>query len=121
MYYNLDWHITIGKYRLAMLDTVEIHKSVELLADTCVIKLPGSVYNHALKIEDEQGKDRIKRGDVIVVKLGYDNKLKEEFRGYVLNLSTDDDSVVINCEDDLFLLRKKVKDKEFLKTNVKTI
>lgn len=104
-----------------MLDSVEIHKSVELLADTCVIKLPGAVYNHALKIEDEQGKDRIKRGDVVIVKLGYDNKLKEEFRGYVLSLSTDDDSVVINCEDDLFLLRKKVADKEFVNVRIRDI
>lgn len=121
MYYNLDWHITIDKYRLGMLDSVEIHKSVDLLADTCEIKLPGSVYNKALKIEDENGKPRIKRGDVVTVQLGYSGNLKEEFKGYLLNVGTDDGSITINCENDLFLLRKSVRDKEFKKVTVKQI
>lgn len=121
MYFNLNWHITIGRYRLAMLDSVEIHKSVDLLSDTCTITIPGSVYNKALKIEDEEGKYRIKRGDIVVVQLGYDDNLREEFRGYVLSISTDDGNITINCEDDLFLMRKAVKDREFVKTTVKTI
>lgn len=121
MHYNLDWDIRIGRYKLGMLDEVEIHKSVDLLADTCTIKLPGSIYNKALKIEDADGKDKIKRGDVVVVGLGYDGQLREEFRGFLLTISTDDGSVLIQCENDLFLLRKSVRDKEFKKQTVKQI
>lgn len=116
MYYKLDWNITIGRYRLAMLDNVEIHKSADLLAATAVIKLPGAVYNKALKVDG-----KIKRGDAVVVKLGYAEPLQEEFRGYLLNISTDDGSITLNCEDDLFLLRKSIPDKEFLKTTVQDI
>lgn len=121
MYYNLNWDITIGHYRLGMLDNVEIHKSVDLLAATCEIKLPGSVYNKALKVEDENGKDKIKRGDEVIVRLGYDDDLREEFRGYLLNIATDDGSLTLNCEDDLFLLRKSVRDREFVNVGVKAI
>lgn len=127
MYYNLNWDITIGRYRLALLDSVEIHKSADLLAATAEIKLPGSVYNKALKIEVDHSASsgqRIKRGDEVVIRLGYENdpkKLKEEFRGYLLNINTDDGSITLNCEDDLFLMRKSVGDKEFVKATIKTI
>lgn len=121
MYYNLDWHITIGTYRLGMLDSVEIHKSVDLLAATCNIKLPGSVYNAALKIEDEDGKPRIKRGDVVQVRFGYDKALRTEFKGFLKTISTDDGSIVLECEDDLFKMRIAVADREFVNTSVKAI
>ena len=121
MHFNMDWHIEIGRYKLAMLDSVEIHKSVDLLADSCVIKLPASIYNQALKIEDINGKDKIVRGDGVLVKLGYNGKLQEEFKGYLLNIGTDDGSITINCEDELFLLRKAVRDKEFKNKTVKEI
>lgn len=117
----MDWHIEIGRYKLAMLDSVEIHKSVDLLADTCVIKLPATIYNQALKIEDANGKDKIVRGDRVLVKLGYNGNLQEEFKGYLLNIGTDDGSITINCEDELFLLRKSVKDNEFKNKTVKQI
>ena len=40
--YTMQYDIQIGDYRLGMLDKVEIHKSVEQLADTAVITLPAS-------------------------------------------------------------------------------
>ena len=46
--YTMTYDITVGNYRLGMLDKVEIHKSVELLADTATITLPGAEYNAAL-------------------------------------------------------------------------
>lgn len=114
MYLNISWHITIGQYRLMAIDSCEVHKSVDLLADTCVIKLPGAAWNHALQVED-----KIKRGDKLVVQMGYDDNLQTEFEGYVQRIDTDDGSLTLNCEDELFLLRKAVKDKEFKATTVK--
>ena len=35
--YTMGYEISIGNYRLGMLDSVEIHKSVELLADVADI------------------------------------------------------------------------------------
>ena len=54
--YTMAYDITVGDYKLGMLDKVEIHKSVELLADTATITLPGAEYNTALQIEDKDRK-----------------------------------------------------------------
>lgn len=116
MDYNMDYKITVGDYQLALLDGVEIHKSVDILADTCTITLPGFAYNKAFRVEQQ-----LKRGDKIVVQLGYDDKLKREFDGYLLNAATDDGSLTLNCEDALFLFRKPVKNKEFKAAPVKDI
>ncbi len=116
MYHKISWQIYIGGYRLGLLESVEVHKSVDLLADTCVLKLPGSVFNHTLKVED-----KIKPGDKVKVQLGYDDNLKTEFEGYLQRVDTDDGSLTLNCEDDLYLLRKAVKNKEFKKVGIKEI
>lgn len=116
MYFNMDWQINIGKYQLALLAGCTIHKSVELLADTCVIELPAASENQALRIEEQ-----LKRGDKVTVQLGYDGQLNKEFEGYLLNIATDDGTLIINCEDKLFLFRKQVKDKEFKNSSVKAI
>ena len=63
--YTMQYDIQIGDYRLGMLDKVEIHKSVEQLADTAVITLPASQYNQALQEEE-----KMKRGDAVNIKLG---------------------------------------------------
>ena len=64
--YTMAYDITVGDYQLGMLDKVEIHKSVELLADTATITPPGAEYNTALQIED-----KLKRGDKVCIRFGY--------------------------------------------------
>lgn len=116
MYFNMDWQINIGKYQLTLLAGCTIHKSVELLSDTCTIELPAASENQALRVEEQ-----LKRGDSVSVQLGYNGQLNTEFEGFLLNVSTDDGTLRINCEDKLFLFRKQVKDKEFKNSSVKTI
>mgnify|MGYP002623620930 CR=1 FL=1 len=100
----MQYDIQIGDYRLGMLDKVEIHKSVEQLADTAVITLPASQYNQALQIED-----KLKRGDGVIIKLGYEETgLKLEFDGWLQRISTDGGNIKLHCEDDLFLFRKEL-------------
>jgi hypothetical protein len=127
MYFKLKWKIEVGDYELGFLDSVEIHRSVDLLADTCSVKLPATINNKAIKadrINEIEGK--IKRGDKVKVWLGYDketftNADVPEFEGYLLNINTDDGSIILNCEDDLFLMRKPVQDKQFKNTGLKEI
>jgi len=116
MLFDIDYKITIGDYQLMLLDSVEIHKSVDLLADNCMIKLPGTALNSVLKVEDS-----IKRGDRVTVMVGYSGNLVKEFFGYLQNISTDGGSISLNCEDSMFLLRKPVADKQFVKVDIKTI
>ena len=110
------YEIQVGNYKLGLLESVEIHKSVDLLADTAVIVVPGVVYNQALDIEE-----KVKVGDSVIIKLGYDDNLVTEFEGYLQRIDTDDSSLIFNCEDGIFLTRKPVKDKQFNATTVREI
>ena len=96
----MTWNIRIGKYRLLMLDSALINRSVEQLSDTAIIVLPGAYYNQALQVEQQ-----IQRGSRVVIELGYDNDLQREFTGFVDAIHTDDGSLRIVCEDGLFKYR----------------
>ena len=61
--YSLDFDITIGGYRLTMLESVTVKAGVENLADTAVVVLPATVYNKALEIEG-----KIKEGDAVAIR-----------------------------------------------------
>lgn len=118
--YSIDWNIQFsnnkGTFDLQLLDAVAITSSVESLVDTATITLPDAVMNETLQIEDKIG-----RGTKVIIKLGYDDDLKTEFEGYVLDIETNDNTINIQCEDALFLFRKKVKDQELKSTSIKKI
>lgn len=114
--FDISWHIEIDKYKLAMLDSVEITRSVEQLSDTAVIVLPGTVFNRAIEVEN-----KIKRGNTVLIKLGYNDNLITEFEGYLQSIATDDGSITLKCEDALFNLRIPVADKELINPDIKDI
>ena len=94
--YTMAYDITIGNYKLGMLAAVGVHKSVELLADTCEITLPAAQLNQALDVES-----RIRRGDAVLVKFGYkETGLVEEFRGWLQRIATDGGDIKLFCEDE---------------------
>ena len=102
--YTMAYDITIGNYKLGMIAAVCVHKSVELLADTCEIALPGAQLNQALDVES-----RIRRCDAVTVKFGYkETGLVEEFRGWLQRIATDGGDIKLFCEDDLFTFRKDI-------------
>jgi len=108
MYYNLDWEIkfkTGGKtFNLLMIVDCEIQENVENLSDVATITLPETMLNQVLQV-----KDKIGRGSEVVIKFGYNGQLKTEFTGFVRDITTDG-SLKIECEDALFLFRKKIPD-----------
>ena len=104
----MRYDIQVGDYKLGMLEKVEINRSVELLADTAVITLPGAEYNVALDVES-----KIRRGDPVVILLGYEETgMVEEFRGWVQRVGTDGGSITLECEDDLFMFRVSLKNQQ---------
>jgi hypothetical protein len=118
--YNIDWDISFKtegvEYSLQTVVSIDIECSDENLVDTATITLPEAVMNQVLNIGD-----KIKRGSEIVIKGGYDNDLKIEFVGFVLDIVTNDSSLKIKCEDALFLFRKGVKDIELKPTSLPKI
>ena len=114
--YNMNYDIQIGKYKLGLLESVEIHKSVDLLTDTAVIVVPGVVNNQPLNVED-----KIQIGDSVTIKLGYNDDLKIEFEGFLQRIDTDENSLTFNCEDGIYLTRQSVNDKQFTNATVSQI
>ena len=104
--FTMKFDITVGDYKLGMVEKVEINRSVEQLADSAVVTLPGAEYNVALDVEQ-----RLHRGDRIVINLGYDEiGMVQEFEGWVQRIGTDNGAITLQCEDDLYLSRKALKD-----------
>ena len=106
--FTMKYDIRVGDYRLGMLDKIEINRSVELLADTAIITLPAVEYNIALDVET-----KIKRGDRVTVSLGYEETgMAEEFSGWVQRVGTDNGTITLECEDDLFKFRVGLKNQQ---------
>lgn len=102
-------------YRLGLVESIEIICDVDNLADTATIVLPEAVLNQVLNFEE-----KIKRGSEVVIQLGYNDDLKTEFTGFIQRI-TNDGSLIIHCEDALFLFRVAVPDKEFKNATLKQI
>ena len=97
----MKFDIVVGDYKLGMVEKVEITRSVEQLADTAVVTLPGAEYNIALDVEQ-----KIHRGDRIVIDLGYEEiGMVREFEGWVQRIGSDNGAIMLECEDDLFQFR----------------
>ena len=106
--FTMQFDITVGDWRLGMVEKVEIVRSVEQLADTCIITLPGAEYNKALDVEQ-----KLHRGDRVVVNLGYaEIGMVQEFDGWLQRIGTDNGAITLECEDDLFLFRKALEDRQ---------
>ena len=117
--FAMDFDITIGSFRLTMLESVVVMCSVENLADTATITLPGAAYNRALEVES-----KIKEGDAVHIRFGYDAHLQElpvEFEGYVESIATDDGSVKIRCEDEIYKFRRDLKNTVLTSVSVKEL
>jgi hypothetical protein len=104
---KLTHDVRLGPHQLTRLEAVTIESSVELIADQCTITLPSRVLNKSLELER-----KVKRGDRVVVSLGYDGVLREEFTGYVRAIHATT-PMRIECEDSAYLLRRDVADKQW--------
>lgn len=117
---DMSWNIVFNtdgkKYRLRLVSSIEIVESVDSLADTATIMLPETVMNVPLNIEN-----RIKRGSEVLIELGYNNNLKEEFKGYIQDIQQNDGALKIVCEDELFKFRVKVENKSYKVTKISKV
>lgn len=120
MFFNLTWNINFynekGEFQLLTVKEIEVNTTVDNLVDTATITLPEACMNYPLSIEDKIG-----RGTKVIIQYGYDDNFKTEFVGYVRDITTNDSSLKIECEDALLLFRKAIKDIELKPTSVKKI
>ncbi|WP_147367965.1 hypothetical protein [Fibrisoma montanum] len=111
----MDFEVKVGNYRINGIESITIESSVDLLSDKCTITFPGALYNKPWQVED-----KLKRGDKVTVKLGYNVKdnpanLHTEFVGYLRSFGPNL-PMKLECEDAAYLLRKPIPDRHFKKT-----
>lgn len=117
MTYHMDYYIQIGNYRVQTLKSVRVIRSVEQLSDTATIILPGTLINETLEVES-----KIKRGDAVIIKLGYrQTGLKTEFNGYLKTIKTDNTRIILECEDELFLWDIALKNEQLINVSLKAL
>lgn len=117
--FPMGFYIRLGEWRLLMVDSIHVKESVENLADVAIITLPASRYNRAMEVED-----KLSEGNRVVIRFGYGlipEELPVEFEGYIESIDTDDGSIRLNCEDELYNFRKDIPDKVLTDVTVKQL
>ena len=113
--------IQISKFTIEGVNHVEIDRSVNKINGTAKIKLPTSaILRSGEEVKTVQTAKEIKRGDKVGIKLGYDNQLFQEFEGFVTFINYDM-PLVIECEDNFFILREKQIAKSYKETDLNTV
>ena len=88
-----------GMIQMRKINGVVIESSINSFTDTAKIKLPKNVKEFANK----QLNQLIRRNDEVIISLGYGTDLKQEFKGYVTEVSPEI-PIVITCKDEMFKL-----------------
>lgn len=123
MYVTLNSNIKIGQYRFSGVHNIIIEKSIHEYADRAHIYLPTSsvVKQQGATTESVQTAKRFKVGDFVHIQLGYNGKLKSEFKGFVKQIHPNT-PCEIECEGYSWLLRNKRNIKvSWKKTTLKNI
>lgn len=112
-------NITLGKWSFDYCAGVEISQSIDTLTDTCRITVPRKFQWEGKQVA--LGDDPlISYGDRVIVSLGYDDDIQEEFRGYVREISSGV-PVEIQAEDSMFLLKKDSITRNYAKVSLRTL
>lgn len=99
--YRMCHKIRIGETVLPVLTSVKIRKDVSKITDTATIVCPAVAHGRKLAFVS-----KLAKWQEVVIELGYDDELRTEFKGYVKSVALDDNQVVIDCEDPLFILQR---------------
>lgn len=118
--FRMDFDISVGNYRLKMVDAVKVKHSVEQLSDTATITLPAMVEGKALQVEDKL-RDYPSENVPVTIRLGYNGSLETEFEGYLKTVATDGGNLTLECEDAIYLFDKKVDDVELKGISMKAL
>lgn len=115
MYKKINFQIKIGAYQLNGFEKITIDKSQQMLSHSCFITIPGMVRGVPVKIEE-----KIKRGDEVEIKLGYDGVLQTEFKGF-LKAIYPGSPMRLECEDSTYQFRRLIGSKILKNVDTKAI
>lgn len=104
----MNIEVEIAGLRFKRVHSLSIEASTSQLSATATIQIPRSAVmtvNGRFLTEVETAKE-FPNGSDVVIRMGYNGNLVEEFRGYVKKV-TSGAPVTIECEDAIYLLRKQ--------------
>jgi len=111
---SLTCDVRIGNYRFDGVNEVVVTKTRKQIVNTATIKLHNRYGGEFLV-------NKIHGGDRVAIKLGYNGELRDEFTGYVRDI-TFSSPVVIECEDEMYKLKRvKPKAQSFPSTTLKSV
>lgn len=120
--YVLTASVEIGLNRLRRVAEIEIERSINTLGSTATITVPTTArlsrVNDATS-EVETAK-QFKPGQAVRIELGYDGNNRVEFQGYVRRVNPGT-PVTVECEDSIWLLRRKNLLKSWKGTTLKEV
>jgi hypothetical protein len=120
--FTLGCNITIGSASFKAVADVVVKRSTQNANATAVIKVPVTAVLKAAgkeKTNIETAK-QINVGDTVTIQLGYDGKLKTEFKGFVKRLNYTV-PLEIECEDCYWKLRTVTLKKSYAQTTIKQL
>jgi len=112
--------IRIGSFQFDYVHTGLITQNWNTFTDTAVITLPNRFRfkNKTIIVGEE---NLFKRGDPVLIFVGYFPTLVERFRGFISKVKPDS-PMVIECEDDMFLLKQvNLETREFTDPTIKDV
>lgn len=122
--FTLNSRIKIGAYRpFSALNDLSIRKSLNNTLETAVFKIPASAVLKNNATGQSQKVDtarQFKKGDKIVIDLGYNGDLKQEFEGFVVAVNKSI-PCVIECEGYAFQLHDKSISKVYRKVSIRRV
>ena len=126
--FTMTSDISIGQHRHVKASRVTWKSSTTDYTDICTLTLPLAPYvSHRDQTTTQIGSDMtwsdscaFKKGDAVLVSLGYDGRNHEVFRGFVLRVNFRD-QLVLDCEGYAFLLRDRYMSKSYAKTTLRQI
>jgi hypothetical protein len=117
MVVRMSSEIRIGKLIFRnLVHSVEIDTSFKCLTQTATIRLP----RMPKLIDPSQSEYNIQTGDPVVIKLGYDDRLTEEYTGYVSEVSPKT-PLEIKCEDEMYNLKRTTVTKGWPSVTLKEV
>ena len=103
-----------NKWQFNAVHSCAITEDTNTLTDICTLEVPKKTVWEGAPV-GAGANPPIKRGDKIIVKLGFDGVLKQRFAGYIRNVGNKM-PVKIECEDGMFLLKLSAIKKEGFKS-----
>jgi len=120
--YTLTAQIEIAGKKFTRVNLVEIESSAKVLEDTAVIRMPTTarLERQGEFVTEVETAKTFAVGDPVVIRLGYDGNLREEFRGYVSRIKPGT-PLEIECVDAVWTLRRKNLQGAFRNTSLREV